>query len=321
MGASMTGRAAAVVLLLAAGPAGPAAGQSPSPSPPAKRPPRFGTGIEVIRLSVSVLDGSARYVTGLSESDFAVFEDGQRQQVSFFARDPLPMSLSLLIDCSASMEEKLSTAQAAGTRFIQNLGERDLGQVIQFNDRTSILQDFTSDHTALENALRSTRASGPTSLYTALYVALRSLAGQDGDAGGSPRRQAIVLLSDGEDTASSVTEDQVVSLARESSTAIYAIALQPDRPADRQRVGMDRATHFLTSIARETGGQIYQPRALAELDTVYGRIVEDLRMQYTLGYVSGNGRKDGRWRRIVVRTPSQESLQLRYRLGYVPTKN
>jgi Ca-activated chloride channel family protein len=296
------------------------AGQSPTPSSPPRRPPTYGTGIEVIRLNVSVLDGSARYVTGLTEADFTVFEDGQKQQVSFFARDPLPMSLSLLIDCSASMEEKLPTAQAAAVRFVQQLWERDLGQVIQFNDRTSVLQDFTPDRAALERAIRSTRASGPTSLYTALYVALKSLAGQDGEAG-SPRRQAIVLLSDGEDTASTVTEDQVVALAHESNTAIYAIGLQPDRPGDRQRMSVNRATHFLTSIARETGGQMYEPRALAELDSVYGKIVEDLRMQYTLGYVSGNARHDGRWRRIVVRTPTQESLQLRYRLGYVSPKS
>jgi Ca-activated chloride channel family protein len=305
-------------LLLAVGMAVGLAGPATAQADHARRPLRFGTGVDMIRLNVSVTEGGARYVTGLSQADFAVFEDGQPQQVSYFARDPLPMSLSLLIDCSASMEEKLPTAQVAAARFIQTLSERDLGQVIQFNDRATILQDYTGDRAALERAVRSTRASGPTALFTALYVALKGLVALE--EGPGPRRQAVVLLSDGEDTASSVTEDQVLALAREANTVIYAIGLQSGRPLQQQRASAGRATHFLTTIARESGGQVYLPRVLSELDSVYGQIVEDLRTQYTIGYVSANARRDGRWRRIVVRTPSRGSLQLRYRIGYQAPK-
>jgi Ca-activated chloride channel family protein len=277
-------------------------------------PPTFQAGIEVIRLNVSVTDARSRYVSGLSQADFAVFEDGVRQQLSFFTGDPLPLSVALLVDCSASMDEKLPVAQEAGARFIRTLGPADVGQVVQFNDRISVLEDFTLDHGALEAAIRSTQASGPTVLYNALYVTLKQLARQ-----GSPavlRRRAIVLLSDGEDTASLATDDQVLDLARRAEVAVYAISLRPDRAQDRQRLTFSQAEHFMTALAQETGGQAYFPNSLSELDSVYDRVAAELRSQYTLGYVSANVRRDGKWRRIVVRAADRDDLQIRHKIGY-----
>jgi VWFA-related protein len=279
-----------------------------------QRAPSFGAGIEVTRLNVSVTDGASRYVTGLSKADFSVFEDGIRQDLAFFESDPLPISLSMLIDCSASMEEKLPIAQAAGVRFVRTLGSRDLAQVAQFNDRFTILQDFTSDLDSLTFAVKGTHASGPTVLYNALYVAMKSL-GSHGTAS-APRRRAIVLLSDGEDTASLVNDEQVLGLARRGEVVVYPIGLQMDRPQDRARLEFSQATHFLTAVARETGGRAYFTSQLSELATVYDRIAEELRTQYTLGYVSDNPHRDGKWRRIVVRTPRREELQVRHKIGY-----
>jgi Ca-activated chloride channel homolog len=279
-----------------------------------RRPPSFGAGVEVIRLSVSVTDGRSSFVTGLSETDFAVFEDGVRQQLAFFERDPLPLSVSLLIDCSASMDETLPVAQEAGVRFLETLRPGDLAQIVGFNDRTQVRQDFTADRGALAAALRSTHASGPTALYTALYVVMKELARQGTAA--APRRRAIVLLSDGEDTTSLVNDDQVLELARQTEVAVHSIGLRPVRVPERSREAFDRAAHFLTALAHETGGQVHFTSALPELGSVYGRIADDLRTQYTLGYVSGNGQRDGRWRRIVVRTPARDSVQVRHKLGY-----
>jgi len=274
-----------------------------------QRAPSFQSGVEIVRLDVSVTNGREEYVTGLSDRDFALFEDGTRQALTFFARDPLPVTLSLLIDCSASMDQKLPTAQAAGIRFVQTLRAIDTGRVVQFNDRVTTLQDFTADQGALESALRQTAASGPTVLYDALYINVKELSARDSRA--PPRRRAIVLLSDGEDTASHVTDEQVFALAGASDVAIYTIGLQAEKSDQR-----DRAAHFLSRIARDTGGQAYFPHRLSELDGLYTRIAEELRSQYTLGYVSANGSRDGRWRRIVVRTPEHEGLRIRYRLGY-----
>jgi Ca-activated chloride channel family protein len=281
---------------------------------PTRRPPRFAAGVDQIRLSVSVTDGHDRYVDGLAETDFTVLEDGAPQKLSFFTRDPLPLSVALLVDGSGSMQPHLAEAQAAGERFIRTLGPGDLAQVVQFSDRMEVLQDFSADQARLLTAIRATRASGSTALYTALYVTLKQL-----DSHGTietPRRRAIVLLSDGEDTASSVTDEQVLEQARASDVGVYAIALQPATPRERERLSFMEATHFLNALARETGAQVLLPGSASGLDAAYARVAEELRTQYTLGYVSSNARRDGAWRRIVVRTPGRAELQLRHKLGY-----
>jgi VWFA-related protein len=276
--------------------------------------PTFEVGIEVINLTVSVTDSRARYITDLKTDDFAVFEDGVKQDLSIFRHDDIPISLALVVDTSASMDEKLPVAQQAATRFIKTLRPQDQAQVMQFNDRTTTLQDFTADHALLEAAVRRTQASGPTALHNALYVGLKDLVKQKKAT--ELRRRAIVLLSDGEDTASLVSDEQVLELARKSEIAIYSISLRPNRVAERNRQQFSQATHLLTALSRETGGQVYFPNSLSELDTVYDRIAEELRTQYSLGYVSSNVRRDGKWRRVVVRTPSREGLQVRHKIGY-----
>jgi Ca-activated chloride channel family protein len=288
--------------------------QSPGHPTSPQRTPSFGAGIDVISLNLSVTDDRNRLITGLSEGDFAVFEDGIRQELSLFAREALPLSVALMVDCSASMDEKLPVAQDAGSRFVGTLRPEDLGQVVQFNERTTVLQDFTPDRAALEGAIRKTSASGSTALYNALYVTLKQLSKQGRPD--APRRRAIVLLSDGEDTASLVNDDQVLALARQADVGVYVIGLRPDRALDRQRAAFSQATYFLTTLTRDTGGEVYFPSSLSELDAVYERVAEELRSQYTVGYVSRNERRDGKWRRIVVRTPTREGLRVRHKLGY-----
>jgi Ca-activated chloride channel family protein len=288
------------------------AGAAPTSLAAQARPqaPVFGTGIEIINLSLSVTDGRSNFVTDLAQRDFAVFEDGIRQELTLFTHEDLPISLVLLIDSSASMEENLKTAQDAAIRFTRTLRAQDLAQVVQFNERATSLQTFTNDLAALERAIRSTEASGPT----ALYVALKDL-GRDTRAA-ELRRRAIIILSDGEDTASLVTDDQVLELAKKSEINIYAISLRPQRARDRQRQAFSQAEYLLNALTRETGGRAYFPASIGELDSVYDRIAEELRTLYSVGYVSSNVRRDGKWRRIVVRVPDREGLQVRHKLGY-----
>jgi len=219
-----------------------------------------------------------------------------------------------MIDTSASMDTKLGAAQTAAVRFVKTLRRQDLASVLQFNDRTTTLQDFTSDQQLLEDAVRRTHTSGPTALHNALYIALKelSLEGKSGQL----RRRAIVLLSDGEDTASLVSDEQVIELARKTEVGIYAISLRPKRPQDRRKTQFSQAAHLLTVLARGSGGQVHFPNSLADLESVYDRIAEELRTQYSLGYVSRNTRRDGKWRRIVVRVPEREGVRVRHKLGY-----
>jgi len=286
--------------------------QAPSPTP---RPPRFEAGIEVINLNLSITDGQNRYITDLQKKDFLIYEDGIGQDLTLFTHELLPISLVLMVDTSASMDQNLSVAQEAAVRFSKTLRPQDRARVVQFNDRSTTLEDFTADQAALEAAIRKTRSGGGTALYNALYVALKDL--QKQKKADDLRRLAIVLLSDGEDSGLSlITDDQVLELALKTEIGIYSIGLRSKVTPDLTSLKFSEATHLLTALARDTGAQVFFPNSLSELDAVYGRIAEELRTQYNLGYVSSNRKRDGKWRRIVVRTPDRDDLQIRHRVGY-----
>jgi Ca-activated chloride channel family protein len=286
----------------------------PEAARPQVQPPSFPTGIEIINLNLSVTDQADNFVTDLDAKDFAVYEDGIRQDLSLFTHENLPISMVIMMDTSASMEEKLRTAQKAAIRFSKTLRPVDLAEIVQFNDRATTLQPFTNDLGALANAILATEAHGPTALHNALYISIKDLMRDRNPK--QLRRRAIVLLSDGEDTASLVSDDQVLDLAKKSEITIYAISLRPNRPQDRMRQAFSQAEYLLTTLTRETGGRVYFPTSLSELDSVYDRIAEELRTLYSVGYVSSNGRRDGKWRRIVVRVPDREGLVVRHKLGY-----
>jgi VWFA-related protein len=305
----MTRRAFLSIAVLAA-----AIGLHPRAGEAQIQPPTFGTGIEIINLNLSVTDPADNYVTDLLQPDFAVYEDGIRQELSLFTHENLPISMVIMVDTSASMEEKIAVAQQAAIRFTKTLRPVDLAQIVQFNDRATTLQPFTNDLQALEAAILETHTAGPTALHNALYIALKDLTrGQDPT---QLRRRAVVLLSDGEDTASLVSDEQVLELAKKSEINIYAISLRPSRPQDRTRQAFSQAEYLLNALTRETGGRVYFPAALSELEAVYDRIAEELRTLYSVGYVSSNARRDGKWRRIVVRVPEREGVSVRHKLGY-----
>ena len=154
-----------------------------------------------------------------------------------------------------------------------------------------------------------TQAGGTTSLYNALYIALKNLARRRQDI----RRQAIVVLSDGEDTSSLVTFDQVMDLAKETDVTIYTISLR--QKSRRRSKYFSEAEHVLKKLADETGGQWFFPDQIQELESVYERIAKELKSQYNIGYTSKNTKRDGSWRRVVVQTDRQ-NLVVRTKLGY-----
>jgi VWFA-related protein len=117
--------------------------------------PAFRSTIDIVSLNVTVIDGANRYLTDLEESDFSVFEDGVKQDIIFFTRRPQPIAMSLLLDSSASMDNKLATLQVAASNFVHRLRPNDLAQVIDFDSRVTIRQAFTSSQTELEAAIRS----------------------------------------------------------------------------------------------------------------------------------------------------------------------
>ena len=279
----------------------------------AQERPSFRSGVDVVSLSVTVTGEHNRYITDLTEEDFLVYEDGVQQETTFFTRTQLPISLALLLDTSASMEERLQTAQEAAVGFARRLRPEDMAEIINFDSRVEILETFTNDQQRLERAIRRTSAGGSTSLYNAIYISLKELKKVRAQTFEDVRRQAIVVLSDGEDTSSLVGFDEVLEQAKRSETAIYSIGL---RSRDgRSRRGFQEADFVLRQLSRETGGVAFFPEGVGDLVSIYEQIAEELSNQYTLGYTSNNPRRDGMWRRIVVRV-TRRSVTARTKQGY-----
>ena len=235
----------------------------------------------MVSLNVTVVDGGNRYVTDLEKGDFGVFEDGSKQEITYFNRTSLPIALSLLLDTSASMEQRMSTAQDAAIGFAKRLRTQDLAQVVDFDTRVEVLQDFTADIAALEKAIHATQPGGSTSLFNALYISLKELAKIKAKSEEDVRRRAIVLLSDGEDTSSLVSFEEVLDLAKRSETAIYAIGLQ-SRDTTLSK-GFREAEFVLRQLAQETGGRAFFPQKAEDLASIYGVIADELSSQYDAG--------------------------------------
>jgi Ca-activated chloride channel family protein len=299
----------------------PAAGQKPTPTPtPGRQQPAFRAGIELVSLNITVSDGS-HYVTDLQQDEFSVFEDGVKQEVTFFNKTNLPIALSLLLDTSASMESKLQTAQDAAVGFAKRLRPQDLAEVVDFDSRVTVLQDFTNNFADLDQAIRKTSAGGSTSLYNAVYIALKDLKKVVAKSVDEIRRQAIVLLSDGEDTSSLLPFEEVLDLAKRSETAIFTIGLRASEGPSTGTKGFKEAEFVLRQLSQETGGRAFFPTQVVELTNIYGQISDELSSQYTLGYTSRNPRRDGAWRRIVVRL-NRPNLSARTKQGYfAPTSH
>jgi Ca-activated chloride channel homolog len=295
-------------------PARAASDQDARPSQPPQQVP-FRAGVELVSLNVTVTDGTQKYVTDLAQEDFNVFEDGVKQDVTFFNKTNLPIALALLLDTSASMESKLGTAQEAAVGFARKLRSQDLAEVIDFDSRVVVLQNFTNTLPELEQAIRKTSAGGSTSLYNAVYIALKDLKKVMAKNTEEIRRQAIIVLSDGEDTSSLLPFEEVLDLAKRSETAIYSIGLRTPDGSGSASKGFKEAEFVLRQFSQETGGRAFFPNQLADLANVYGQIADELSSQYTVGYTSRNPKRDGSWRRIVVRV-NRPSLSARTKLGY-----
>ena len=277
--------------------------------------PAFRSTVDLVSLNVTVTDPAARYVTDLRLEDFNVFEDGAKQEVTFFNTTHLPIALALLLDTSASMDKRLQTAQEAAIGFAQKLRQQDLAEVVDFDSRVMVLQTFTNSVAELEQAIRKTSAGGSTSLYNAIYIALKDLKKVVAKNVDEIRRQAIILLSDGEDTSSLLPFEEVLDLARRSETAIYTIGLREESPSSNATKGFKEAEFVLRQLASETGGRAFFPNQISDLAGVYGQISDELSSQYTIGYTPHNPRRDGAWRRIVVRVNRPNSTA-RTKQGY-----
>lgn len=272
---------------------------------------RIRSGIDLVSLTVTVTDG-AKYVTDLEEPQFEVFEDGVKQDLSFFSRVQQPIALAVLLDTSNSMDERLPTAQEAAVGFAKRLRPVDAMEVVAFNSQVDVVQTMTNDIAALEKAIRGTSVNGSTSLYNAIYVSLKMMKRDRAKSAEDIRRQALVVLSDGDDTSSMMPYEEVLDLAKRSETAIYAIGL---RQQDIGRPRFKEAEFVLRQLSQETGGRAFFINSVIELPKIYQHISEELASQYSIAYTSKNRLRNGAWRRIDIRI-ARPGLTARTRRGY-----
>ena len=280
-------------------------------------PGQIGVSVLQVPLMVSVTDSRGRLVTDLTEKDFRVYEDDQLQTIRRFERDTdLPLSIALLLDSSGSIIDKLKFEQAAATDFFFNTIKRrkDRGTVIGFDSTVQILSNethdgFTDEPELLAEAVRKVRAGGGTAVFDAIYASSQKmLARESGE-----RRKLIILISDGDDTASTKSLTEALEMAQRQDAAIYAIST--NKTSDTRSREKVRGDDVLQRMVDETGGKAYFPLKLEDLASDFEKIGGELRSQYIISYNPMNQELDGSYRKVRVEL-ADKKYHARTRQGY-----
>lgn len=271
--------------------------------------------VNLVNILCSVFDKNTNsYVTNLTREDFTVFEDNQKQEIKNFARETdLPLTIAMLFDTSQSVAPKLKFEQEAAISFFQSiLREKDRAMLVSFDSDVSMLQDFTNDPNKMARQIRKLRAAGGTSLYDAIHrVCDEKLIRETG-------RKAIVILSDGDDVDSTTTRQQATEMALRAETLIFAISLS--KGGFFGVGGNKEGDAILKELTQETGGRLFFPFKLDDLDEEFRQINQELRSQYNIGYLSSNASRDGSYRKVEIKIP-EKGLKLNYRKGYYAPKS
>jgi Ca-activated chloride channel family protein len=303
----------------------------------------------LVNVPVIVTDRVGRFATGLSRGDFIVREDRVRQKIENFSSTEAPFNVALLIDTSRSTQNKLNAIRRAAQSFIKQLQPNDRVMIVTFDEQVRFISEFTSDRAELERAVKSVKSSYLTSLYDAVY---RTITEKMVPIQG---RKAIVVLTDGVDTASKKGSfENTLDLVAATGIISYAIQYEtrndggaltkplflPGRPpksfisnfsgtsslwprelrddSSSQAPHRDRylvAADFMRSLAAQSGALYLRAENIENTSYAFQRIAEELRHQYTLTYVSSNEQRDGKYRSITVEVANPD-LAVRARLGY-----
>ncbi len=262
--------------------------------------------VNLVELYTTVTGKSNLPARDLVESDFQVWEDGQPQEIAKFKLvENLPLTMGLALDTSGSMFESLHQVQNAAVGFLENIiTPRDKCFALAFASKPVLLMPRTSDVGAMAQRLRSTVAAGATALHDAIVTSLYYYRGIRG-------RRALVILSDGKDTSSTITFREALEYAKRSGVAIYAIGLRIDR-IDRAEFSVRRK---LDNLAQETGGRTIYIRQASELETAYTKIERELRSQYLVAYSSDKSGEPGQYHKVTIQVKAGK-LKARTMRGY-----
>jgi Ca-activated chloride channel homolog len=304
------------------------AAQPPAPAgghtPPVQKLPGGGFQIKhevaLVVLRATVVDKKGRMINDLTQSDFKVFENSVPQKLSVFSHADVPVTMGIVIDDSGSMKEKRPAVNAAALAFVQTSNPQDQVFVVNFNDVAYIDTpgDFASNMEDLRSALQKIDSRGGTALYDAVYTSLDHL------RLGNRDKKVLLVITDGVDNESRYSLDELLKYAQESNASIYTIGLLGGEDNSRGLFkisghGDRRAAKALEEIAHDTGGEVYFPKSLDEVQETCGQIAHDIRNQYTLGYYPTDKAADGTFRAVRVEAfqhGTHRKLIVRTRPGY-----
>lgn len=266
--------------------------------------------VDLVNVLCSVWDKRTNtFVTNLTRGDFTVLEDDRPQEIKNFAREAdLPLTIALLIDTSQSVAPKLKFEKEAAVNFLYStMREKDRAMLVGFDSGVSLLQDLTSNPNKMTKQVNLLKAAGGTALYDAIYLICdEKLIRETG-------RKAIIILSDGDDESSTWSLGQAMEMATRAEANIFCISVS--KGGFFGVGGSKSGDNVLKELAEQTGGRVFFPFKVEELDEAFRQINQELRSQYSIGYLSSNTGRDGSYRKIEIKVP-ERSLKLTYRKGY-----
>lgn len=263
----------------------------------------------IVLLNATILDKNGKPVSGLRQNQFKVLEDGAEQVISFFSAEETPFAVVILIDTSGSMEERVSMARAAAINFLDGLRANDNVAIYRFDSKVFLVQQFSGNRD-VDEKIFDIKADGMTALNDSIFKAAAELAKRP------EKRRAIVVLSDGEDTISGRSAAKALKAALDADASIYTVDMSAINSSGNKRT---QNQAVLKNFAEKTGGKFISTPGGAALRQAFKNIVEELGIQYTLGYEPLNLKKDGKWRSIELLV-SRPNLTIRTRKGYAANK-
>ena len=273
---------------------------------------------ELVNLTVRVVDRNNRPINDLQQKDFKIFEDGNVQQIDFFSRSEVPTNYALVIDNSGSLRQQLDKVIEAGKIFVGTNRPDDETMIVRFvgKDKIEVRQEFTSNKEDLEYVLDNLLVEGgQTAVRDAVYLSVQNVDEYEKSKKSEDRkRRAIILVTDGEDRNSYYSEQQLFELLRESEVQIYVIGFVDELSKDGGFIGKSpqgKAKAFLERLATESGGKAYFPSNASQLPGLAKEISNELRTQYSIGYIPSNDKRDGTYRTIRVAIPDGPNGQKR----------
>lgn len=296
---------------------------TPTPTPRPGATPRLEDQVieietELVNISVRVVDRNNRPINNLPQSDFKIYEDGVLQEIGFFSRSEVPTNYSLLVDNSGSLRSQIEQVIEAGKYLVNANRKDDETAILRFvsSDKIEVLQDFSKNKTDLIDALDNMYIEGgQTAIIDAVYLAVERLNETNTPQKDLDRtRRAIVLVTDGEDRSSYYSEAQLMELLKESDVQIFVVGFVKALSDDRGFISKSpqgKAKSFLERLSSATGGKAYFPASPSEMTTIAKDIASELRMQYSIGYIPSNDRKDGTFRNIRVTVNDGPNAQKR----------